>query len=188
MWRRNGSSSRHGSGACGPGGWYVNLSRQCRRASCESPVLQAYKPTPTMNANHGWLCDRDTSNNEGSLPKHCPRRQLQMGEDSHQAKHDGEPINFINLLPKYPSLTRNTARNAARALSRAARALPGYVFACPRGYAPLTRQCSCLDHLVDVYQLWASFAFGWSPALGTSRVLCSRSPLVWDALARDLCN
>ena len=124
----------------------------------------------------------------GGVPKHCLRRQLQMGEDSHQAKHDGEPINFINLLPKYPSLTRNTARNAARALSRAARALPGYVFACPRGYAPLTRQCSCIDHLVDVSQLWASFALGWSPALGTFRVLCSCSPLVWGALARDLCN
>ena len=124
----------------------------------------------------------------GGVPKHCPRRQLQMGEDSHQAKHDGEPINFINLLPKYPSLTRNTARNAARALSRAARALPGYVFARPRGHAPLTRQCGCIDHLVDVFQLWASFALCWSLALGTFLVPCLRSPLVWHALARNLCN
>jgi hypothetical protein len=72
----------------------------------------------------------------GGVPKHCPRRQLQMGEDSHQAKRDSEPINFINLLRKYPSLTRNTARNAARALSRAARALPGYVFCASPGTRP----------------------------------------------------
>ena len=139
------------------------------------------------------MCDvyfvfRTTSSRALPVYSNLPKHLLQMGEVSHQAKRDSGPINFINLLPKYPSLTRNTARNAARALSRAARALPGYVFARPRGHAPLTRQCGCIDHLVDVYQLWASFAFGWSPALGTSRVLCSRSPLVWDALARDLCN
>ena len=103
-------------------------------------------------------------------------------------KRNSEPVTFINLLAQVSLPEQNHGGATPRARSARRARAPGIHLWASAGLRLSARQCACFDPLVDVYQLWASFALGWSCSLDTLWVLGFYFPLVWHALAHNLCN